>query len=282
MGWGAAVSLLRAGIQTAGCDVVEETLERFSEAGGRPAVTPAEAARDADVVFVFVVNAQQAQAVLFGGRGAVSAAPLGAVFVLCTTIPPAEAVRIAADLVAAGMAVIDAPVSGGAAKAGSGELTIIASGAAKAFDKAAPALEAVSTKVFRLGEAPGVGSKIKMINQLLAGVHIAAMAEAMVLATREGLDLQTVYDVICDSAGGSWMFENRGRQVVEGDYTPFSAVDIFVKDLGIVSQTAADADLPLSQAALALFTQASAQGLGREADAAVAKILADRAGVKLP
>ncbi|MEM9780299.1 MAG: NAD-binding protein, partial [Pseudomonadota bacterium] len=242
---------------------------------------PAEAAAKADVVFVFVVNAQQAQSVLFGTRGAVSAAPLGTVFVICATIPPAEAERLAADLTAAGMGVLDAPVSGGAAKAEMGEMTIIASGASAAFDKAGPALDAISTQVFRLGEAPGAGSKVKMINQLLAGVHIAAMAEAMVLAKREGLDLQTVYDVIRVSAGSSWMFENRGPQVVGGDYTPYSAVDIFVKDLGIVTQTAGEVELPLTGAALALFEEASAAGLGREADAAVAKTLAQKSGVDL-
>ncbi|MEM8868997.1 MAG: L-threonate dehydrogenase [Pseudomonadota bacterium] len=282
IGWGAAVSLVRGGIVTTGYDVVEDTLHRFEAAGGQSAHSPAEAAAQADVVFVFVVNAQQAQSVLFGTRGAVSAAPLGTVFVLCTTVAPAEAQRLAADLTAAGMGVLDAPVSGGAATAESGDLMMIASGADKAFQTAGPALDAVASKVHRLGGQPGTGSKMKMINQLLAGVHIAAMGEAMVLAQREGLDLDQVYDVIKTGTGVSWMFESRGRQVISGDYMPTSGVDVLVKDLGIVDQTAADLDLPLAQAALSLFTETSEAGLGAEADAAVAKTIAKKAGVVLP
>lgn len=284
MGWGAAKALLAAGHDVAGVDLSEEAVERFTAEGGRGTQSLEEAAKGAEVVFVFVVNARQVRAVLMGGTGAVNAADIGTVFVICTTMSPSDAEAICADLTAAGMMAIDCPVSGGAAKSAAGELTLMASGPEAAFEKAAPALDAVSARIFRLGEAHGAGSKVKMINQLLAGVHIASMAEAMTLAAAEGLDLQTIYDVIRQSAGGSWMWENRGPQVVQGDYTPHSAVDIFVKDLGIVT-AAGDADgldLPLSRAARALFEEASAAGLGREADAAVAKILAAKGKVALP
>lgn len=284
MGWGAAKALLAAGHDVAGVDLSEEAVERFTAEGGRGTQSLEEAAKGAEVVFVFVVNARQVRAVLMGGTGAVNASDIGTVFVICTTMSPSDAEAICADLTAAGMMAIDCPVSGGAAKSAAGELTLMASGPEAAFEKAAPALDAVSARIFRLGEAHGAGSKVKMINQLLAGVHIASMAEAMTLAAAEGLDLQTIYDVIRQSAGGSWMWENRGPQVVQGDYTPHSAVDIFVKDLGIVT-AAGDADgldLPLSRAARALFEEASAAGLGREADAAVAKILAAKGKVALP
>jgi 3-hydroxyisobutyrate dehydrogenase len=166
----------------------------------------------------------------------------------------------------------------------SGEITVMAAGPEEAFELAGPALEAVSSKVFKLGENPGQGSKVKMINQLLAGVHIAATAEALTLAASEGLDLKEVYDVIRVSAGNSWMFENRGGNIVEGDYSPKSAVDIFVKDLGIVTSEAgaAGASVPLSETALALFKEASGAGLGKIDDAGVAMILARRAGILLP
>lgn len=284
MGWGAAVSLLRAGIETSGHDIVEETVERFTAQGGAGFATATEAAKGAEVVLVFVVNASQARSVLFGTQGAVQGADLGTVFVLNATMSPQEAEELAADLVAAGMVCIDAPVSGGAARSEKGELTVIASGPDAAFEKAAPVFEAISTKLFRLGETPGLGSKMKMINQHLAGVHIAAMAEAMVLAAREGLSLETVYDVITQSAGNSWMFENRGPQVIKGDYTPFSAVDIFVKDMGIVTGTAASGgvSVPQAEAALALFREASEAGMGRKADAIVAKVLAQRSEVDIP
>lgn len=284
MGLGAALSLARAGIEVRGADVNHAPLAELAAAGGIAAGSLAEAVTGADAVFVFVVNAAQTRAVLFEDGGAVAAAAPGTVFVLCPTMQPDDMVEIAGQLAQAGMLAIDAPVSGGAAKARDGALGIMASGPAEAFERIAPALDAVAARVFRLGEAPGAGSRMKLINQHLAGIHIASMAEAMVLAAKSGLDLGTVQEVITECAGSSWMFQNRGPQVVSGDYTPFSAVDIFVKDLGIVTQAAEalGSPVPLAGSALALFTAASDQGLGREADAAVAKVLAAKADVRLP
>ncbi|XNM54777.1 NAD-binding protein [Escherichia coli] len=126
---------------------------------------------------------------------------------------------------------LDAPVSGGAVKAANGEMTVMASGSDMAFERLAPVLEAVAGKVYRIGAEPGLGSTVKIIHQLLAGVHIAAGAEAMALAARAGIPLDVMIYVVTNAAGNSWMFENRMRHVVDGDYTPHSAVDIFVKDL---------------------------------------------------
>ena len=283
MGWGAALSLLRAGFEVKGVDIRSEVLASFQKEGGK-AYPDAASAGESDVVFVFVVNSRQAEEVLFGERGALKSAKAGTVFLLCVTMAPTATMELAERLSSAGMQVIDAPVSGGHIKALAGEITVMASGPDQAFDHAAKALDAVSAKVFRLGSEVGLGSKVKMINQLLAGVHIAATAEALTLAAAEGLDLQTVFDVIRVSAGSSWMFENRGPHIVDGDYTPRSAVNIFVKDLGIVTSEAdkAGASTPLSAAALALFKEAAESGLGLEDDAAVAKILAERASIKLP
>lgn len=284
MGMGAAVSLLRAGIPTQGLDLREEARAAFADAGGTLAPDAAALGRASDVVLVYVVNAAQTREVLFGDAGAVPAARPGTVFVICVTMEPAEAVDICGRLEQAGMMAIDAPVSGGAAKAMEGEISMMASGSETAFQHAAPALEAISATVFRLGATPGAGARMKVINQMLAGVHIAAMAEAMVLAASQGMDLDEVHRVIQSCAGNSWMFANRGAHVVEGDYTPRSAVDIFVKDLGIVTRTAgaSGAPAPLSHTALELFRQASGAGLGRRDDSAVALFLARQAGVKLP
>ena len=283
MGLGAALSLARAGIPVTGLDLDPQPGRDLAAAGGRVATTAAEAVQDSDAVFVFLVDAAQTRRVLFQG-GAVAAARPGTVFVLCPTMPPDDAVAIAADLTTAGMFAIDAPVSGGAAKAREGAISIMASGPEQAFRRIQPALDAIAARVFRLGEEPGAGSRMKLINQLLAGVHIAAMAEAMVLAAKSGLDLATVQDVIAECAGNSWMFQNRGPQVVRGDYTPFSAVDIFVKDLGIVTDAAQalDTPTPLATAALALYREAAQAGLGRQADASVARILARKAKARLP
>lgn len=284
MGWGAATSLLRAGLPTVGLDVREDVLTRFENEGGGIASNPAQAASDADIVFVFVVNAAQTEAVLFGENGAVAGAAKGTIFALCATMAPSQSIALCERLQAAGMGALDMPVSGGSIKALAGEMTLMASGDPDAFERAAPALNAISSKVFRLGDAPGNGSQVKMINQLLAGVHIAATAEAMTLGAAAGIDLKTLFDVISTCAGTSWMFENRGPHIVEGDYTPHSAVDIFVKDLGIVASEASDLSCPtpLTQTALGLFNEASNAGLGREDDAAVAKVLAAKGGVSLP
>lgn len=282
MGWGAAVSLVRAGFTTHGVDIRTDVLEAFAAAGGTSFTTASEACAGADVVFIFVVNGEQAEDVLFGTGGAVAAAQLGTVFVTCVTMEPSRAIDLAARVEAAGMLAIDGPVSGGSAKALTGEMTIMAAGRAEAFEAAQPCLDAIATKVYRLGDAAGKGSQVKMINQLLAGVHIAAAAEAMTLGAKIGLDLGMLHEVIQECAGNSWMFGNRGAHIVEGDYTPHSAVDIFVKDLGIVTDEADAHPVPLSHAALALFKEASAAGMGREDDAAVAKLLAIKGGIKLP
>jgi len=176
---------------------------------------------------------------------------------------------------------LDAPVSGGAVKAAAGEMTMMTSGPAEAYDEAEAILAAMAARVYRLGDSHGIGSKVKIINQLLAGVHIAAAAEAMALGLREGVDAAALYDVITHSAGNSWMFENRVPHILAGDYTPLSAVDIFVKDLGLVLDTARGSKfpLPLSAAAHQMFMMASTAGHGGEDDSAVIRIFP---GITLP
>ena len=284
MGFGMATSLLRAGFVVTGCDVSADSVARFKAGGGQGATTSAEAVRDADVVISVVVNAAQTEAILFGQNGALEAMAPGAVFVSAATMDPEIAKRLAARVEASGRLYLDAPISGGAQRAAQGELTILASGSPAAFAKARPALDAMAAKLYELGDAPGQGSAFKMINQLLAGVHIAAASEAISFAAKQGLDIRKVYEVITASAGNSWMFENRVPHVLDGDYTPRSAVDIFVKDLGIVQDMARNAKfpVPMSAAALQMFLMASAAGMGRDDDIAVAKIYAQVTGARLP
>lgn len=284
MGFGMATSLQRAGFAVTGCDVSADTVTRFKAGGGHGAATPAEAARGADVVVSVVVNATQTEAILFGKDGVAETLPKGAVFVSSATMDPDVARRLAAQLEATGRLYLDAPISGGAQRAAQGELTILASGSIEAFAKARPALDAMAAKLYELGDAPGQGAAFKMINQLLAGVHIAAASEAIAFAAKQGLDIRKVYEVITASAGNSWMFENRVPHVLEGDYSPRSAVDIFVKDLGIVQDMARTAKFPVPMAASALqmFLMASASGMGRDDDIAVAKMYAQITGAPLP
>jgi putative dehydrogenase len=283
MGMGAAISCVRAGLETVGCDLSPAAREAFTAAGG-VAVSSPDAMGAVDAVLTLVVNAEQTEGVLFGDQGLASILKPGAVVLAGATTPPDYPPTVAAKLAELGVLFIDAPVSGGAVKALAGEMTVMAAGAEAAFEKAGQMLDAVAEKVYRIGDTPGQGAAIKMINQLLAGVHIAAMAEAFALASRAGADLETVYEVISNAAGGSWMFENRGPSIVEGDYAPKSAVDIFVKDLGIVLDAGRKMTFPLPLAATAhqQFLAASAGGHGRENDSAVIKVFQKLTGIDLP
>jgi len=284
MGLGVATTIIGAGFRVAGYDPAATALTRFADAGGTAASHPAEAARDAGIVVVVVVNALQTEAVLFGADGAMAAMRRGGVVLSSATMAPADARRLAQLCEAAGVSYLDAPISGGAAKAACGELTVMASGHPDAFDRAKPVLDAIAAKVYRLGDEAGIGASFKMVNQLLAGVHIAAACEAITFAKRLGLDIDKVFEVITASAGNSWMFENRIPHVLAGDYRPASAVDIFAKDLGIVANMglAEKFPTPLAASALQLFLMTSAAGMGRDDDASVARMIARMTGLELP
>ena len=268
MGMGMAQSLRRAGFDVVGCDTRLDAVAHFVEAGGRQAATASEAARYAAIVVSVVVNAAQTEFILFGPHGVAETMPEGSVFVSSATVDPAVSRALAARLEETGRLYLDAPISGGPQRAAEGKLTILASGKPAAFARARVVLEAMSAKLYELGDAAGEGSAFKIVNQLLAGVHIVAASEAMTFAAHLGLDLRKVYEVIVASAGNSWMFENRMPHVVEGDYSPKSSVDIFVKDLGIVQNIAHTTKfaVPMAAAALQMFTMASSEGMGGDDD----------------
>jgi 3-hydroxyisobutyrate dehydrogenase len=282
MGSGMAASLRRAGFEVTGCDVSADAVARLVADGGKGAGTPGEAAGGADIVVSVVVNAAQTETILFGKDGVAETLANGAVFISSATMDPDVARRLATQLEGTGRHYLDAPISGGAQRAAQGELTILASGSPKAFAKARPALDAMAAKLYELGDAAGQGAAFKMINQLLAGVHIAAASEAITFAARQGLDIRKVYEVITASAGNSWMFENRMPHVLDGDYAPRSAVEIFVKDLGIIQDMARSARFPVPVAALQMFLMTAASGMGRDDDASVARMYARVTGTALP
>lgn len=280
MGFGVARSALRVGHQTFGFDVVAEQQERFRAEGGS-AGTVGEIAGELDCVICVVLNEAQTKSVLLPLMNQLKR---GAVILSCATMPPNTARSLAEKAGASGLHYLDAPISGGAVKAAAGALGVMASGSPEAFAAAKPALDAISETVFDMGSEPGLGSSMKAINQMLAGVHIAAMAEALTFGMTQGISPDRFLDVISKCAGTSWMLENRAPHVVDGDYTPHSAVDIWLKDLGIVLDIAKGSrfSAPLTASALQQFVAASGQGLGREDDAAVAKVYARNAGLSLP
>jgi len=282
MGMGAAQSCIRAGLNTWGADLNPQALETLRKAGARDAQPSAAAfAGELEAVVLLVVNAAQVNAILFGEEGLAARLRPGTAVMVSSTISAQDAQAIAQRLAEHQLLMLDAPVSRGAAKAALGEMTVMAAGSDDAFARLQPVLDAVAAKVYRVGDKIGLGATVKIIHQLLAGVHIAAGAEAMALAARAGIPLETMYDVVTNAAGNSWMFENRMRHVVDGDYSPKSAVDIFVKDLNLVAETAKSLHfpLPLASTALNMFTEASNAGYGREDDSAVIKIFS---GITLP
>ena len=283
MGMGTALNLCRAGHQVIGCETRPQAWAELEAEGGSCVATPAELG-PCEAAVIFVVNAAQAEAVLFGKDGCIGTLAPGAVILCCTTVAPEAARLLAERVAAAGYLYLDAPVSGGAVGARAGKMSVMAAGSDAAFAAAEPVLQPIASKIWRLGDTPGVGSTVKMVNQLLAGVHIAAAAEAMALGIRAGADPQTLFDVISGSAGSSWMWQNRMPHVLAGDDTPLSSVNIFVKDLGIVLDQARALTFPLPMASTAhqLFLAASAAGHGGRDDAFVIRFWEALTGIGLP
>lgn len=278
-----AKSCVRAGLETYGFDLNPERLSQFTTSGGKTAELD-DIAPSFDVAVIVVLNADQTDALLGGPSGLVEKLQPGAVVLGCVTVPPNSARQFEQQCQEHDVRYLDAPISGGAQKAAEGRLSIMASGSPKAFEAAAPVLQATAEKVFRLGNHAGPGSAMKAVNQLLAGIHIGAMAEALTFGMTQGVEPDQFLQVISQCAGTSWMLENRAPHIVQGDYEPKSSVSIWPKDLGIVLEIAKSSGFaaPIAGAALAQYNKAVEMGLGSEDDAAVAKVYARQSGLKLP
>ena len=207
MGYGMAQSLLRAGHTVHGFDVVPQQVERFRDDGGAGGEL-ADIAVSLDAVVVVVLNAGQTEDVLFGDNGVVPRLKDGAVIMSCATVPPEFAMDAEARCAAASIHYLDAPISGGSVKAAEGRLSVMAAGRPEAFAAARPVLDATAETVFDMGDHAGPGSVMKSVNQLLAGVHIATMAEALTFGMQQGLAPDRFLEVISKCAGTSWMLEN--------------------------------------------------------------------------
>jgi 3-hydroxyisobutyrate dehydrogenase len=271
MGLPMAQNLARAGFELAGFDLKAATLDALAETGGRRAASAADAARGAEALILMVVNAAQANAVLFDG-GALDALAPDALVILMATCAPDAATALADKVAATGRPFVDAPVSGGVAGATSGTLTIMAAAPPDVLAAAQPILAVLGgDRVFHVGDRPGQGAMVKTVNQLLAGVHIAATAEAFSLAAKAGIDPAILLEILSGSAASSWMLKDRGPRMLEDDPRVASAVDIFVKDLGIVLDAgrSSRAALPLAAAAHQMFLAASGLGHGAADDSQV-------------
>jgi putative dehydrogenase len=281
MGMPMAENLIKKQYSVTGFDVRPETVRAFEALGGTGAVTAAQAAAYADVLILMVVNAAQAEGVLFEAGALDAMAPTGTV-ILMATCAPSSVRSMAARILATGRHIIDAPVSGGTVGAKGGTLTIMASAPKPVFDQRHPVLSTLGDKLFHVGEEPGQGAAVKTVNQLLCGVHIAVAAEAIALAEKAGIDGKLALEILGGSAASSWMLNNRGPRMFEEEPMVASAVDIFVKDLGIVVDAgrASKTPLPIASAALQMFLAASAMGLGSKDDSQVVEAYRHIAGLK--
>jgi 3-hydroxyisobutyrate dehydrogenase len=282
MGSEMASNLISAGFAVQGYDISPAALDAFVQRGGRGVDTPAQAVRDAHLLIIVVHTAEQVDSVLFAEGGAVQILPQGATVVLHSTASPLYVSALAHRLISTKHLLLDAPVSGGTSGASAGTLVIMSSGPPAAFAAAQPALAAMASKVYRFGDAPGAGSLVKMINQLLVGVHIAVAAEAIALAAHVGVNLAALIEIVSGGVANSSMFATRAPRMFENDYASLrSAVDNFAKDLGIVLDIGKTHRFPLPIAAAAhqQFLAAAAAGFGQLDDAAVVKVYERLTGV---
>lgn len=270
MGMPMALNLLKAGHAVTGFDLRTEPMEALVKAGGSSATSAAGAAEEADVLMLMVVNAVQARSVLFDG-GALAALPEGAVVLLTATCPPMEVAAIASEVEAAGRRFVDAPVSGGTAGAKAGSLSMMVACSDALFAELNPVLSGVGGKLFHVGQNAGQGSAVKVVNQLLCGVHIAAAAEALALAKQVGVEPAMALEILGGSAAASWMLNDRGPRMLEAEPEVTSAIDIFVKDLGLVLEAGrgARAATPLAALAHQFFLSTSGRGDGTVDDSQV-------------
>ena len=283
MGRGMAGALLSAGHAVAGFDLDPAALDWLRANGGIRAASAAAACDGADAAVLMVVNAAQAEAVLFGEDGAIQGLPGGALVLSSVTMPAEAAQSIGARVSEAGLNYLDAPVSGGVVGAESGTLTFMAAGSNAAWNAAQPLLTVMGQNIYRFGDCPGPGSTMKMVHQLAAGCNLAVAAEVMSFGAHLGLDPAQVLEVLNVSAGGSWMIANRGPRMLTEGTEASSAVDIFVKDLGIVLDAARASrfPVPVSAAALQVFLGASGAGFGKHDDSQATRFYEGLGGKKV-
>jgi L-threonate 2-dehydrogenase len=274
MGGGMAMRLLDRGWQVRACDLVTERVDALVAQGAERAATPADCAAGAAALIVCVVDAAQAREVLFGPQGAAAALADGHAVLLCPTIAPQDVEQLAASLQERGVIAIDAPMSGGPARARDGSMSLMVACADAVFDGHRPLLDTLSSRVFRIGIRPGDGARTKLVNNLLAGVNLAGAAEAIALAQRLGLDPAGTLDVIEQSSGQSWIGSDRMRRAIAGDFEPRAHITLLQKDTRLALEAAAAVGFPglLGPVAHEAFNRAADSGWAGLDDAALIKL----------
>jgi 3-hydroxyisobutyrate dehydrogenase len=279
MGGPMAANLLAAGYELTVWNRTAAKTEPLAAAGARMAGSPAEVAAASEVTFTCVTASADVEAVVLGPGGVIEGATPGSIVVDCSTIAPATARKVHARLAERGVAMLDAPVSGGDVGAKAGTLAIMVGGDAETFERALPVLRAIGKTIVHVGP-PGAGQVVKLCNQVAGGLNLLAMAEAISLCRRSGVDPAKMLEVVSAGAAGSWMLQHLGPRAVAGDFAPGFMVDLMQKDLGLVLEAAHETHTPLPGSALVrqLFEMLQARGRGREGMQAIVEALALLAG----
>jgi len=275
MGGGMAAHLLTQGWTVRVHDIVPEKVDALRGLGAIACGNAAHAAQDVPALIVCVVDAAQTRDVLFGPRGAAETLRAGAAVILCPTISPRDVEEIASQLKSRGFCAVDAPMSGGPARARDGTMSLMVACEDAVFEGNRPLVDALSRKVFRVGSRVGDGARTKLVNNMLAAINLVGAAEAMALAGRLGLDAATTLDVIEQSSGQSWIGVDRMRRAIEGDFAPRAHMTLLAKDsrLALDEAEAAGFSGPLGGAARDVFARALEKGLGGLDDAALLTLL---------
>ncbi len=285
MGGGVVQSLLRTGFATFARDIDPRAQAAAVDRGAQGCASAAELAAACDAIIVLVVDAPQVESVLFDAHGVAAAAAPGTIVCASSTVDPRVPASLAARLSGSAIALLDAPVSGGPEKAADGTMTMMVSGDAIAFARAQPVLARITGRLFALGPRAGDASTFKIVNNLLAGAHLAAAAEAIAIALAAGIDIRTLAEVVGASSGASWMFGDRVPRALDDELRPpRAAAKILTKDVGIAADLAArlGVDAPLARAALAAYVDALSGGFGEDDDAVLIRRAAERAGLTWP
>jgi 3-hydroxyisobutyrate dehydrogenase-like beta-hydroxyacid dehydrogenase len=283
MGSRMAVNLRAAGFELTVFNRTAQTAREWAdEHGAAVAESPAQAAAEADIAITMVVDGPQVEAMLLGEDGVAAGAQPGTLCVDMSTIAPADTRRIGAALADRGLAFMDAPVSGSAPKAQDGTLTIMAGGEPADFARAKPAFDAMGALVVHVGPL-GHGETIKVINNAMAAVNTAVVAEALILAARAGIDLDRLVEVVSSGSGGSAMLELKSGPMREHDYTTLFKLEHMLKDVDLCLEAGESAGAPFTFAAHVreILVAGAGRGLGDADFAALVEVLEGQAGHRL-
>lgn len=266
-------NLLKAGHQVTAFDIVGEAVAALAADGVRPAKSPADAAAGADIAITMLPDTPQVEDVIYGEAGLLASPPRGRLIVDMSTISPVTVRRMQADLQAAGIDFIDAPVSGGPMGAKNATLTIMAGGDAAAFAKAEPFFRGMGTTITHVG-APGAGQAVKLCNQLICGINLQGVCEAIALARASGVDLDQMRSVLMGGSAASWMLDKLGPAMIAGDASAGFRIDLMLKDLRLVQEQAQALSVPLPGTALVTsqYIEARAHGEGGNGNQALFKV----------